>query len=352
MYPKGSVLGPLIFLILMGDIDNGLFYTMLRSFADDTRVLKCISNVKEASHLQEDLFRIYDWATLNNMEFNSLKFEVLRYGADDALKLCTNYLSSSGTIIDDKDHICDLGVMMSNDCSFSTQINHIVDSATQMLSWILRSFKSRHPQMMITLWKTLVLPKIEYCSQLWNPTKKGDIQRIELVQKSLLRKIDGSYGLNYWECLSKFNLYSLQRRRERYQVIYVWKILENIVPNIGNHGIAYHFSPRIGRTCDIKQVNNNAPRKIQNLREASIVVHGARLFNCLPRDIRNLSQCSTDTFKLHLDNFLRKVPDEPCIPGYTAMRQSDSISLLDMQGTIRNILYEVKAPHFILGDQL
>ena len=82
----------------MDDIDNGVVYSMLKSFADDTRVIKGVSNVKDASQFQEDLNTVYEWATTNNMEFNSLKFEALRYGADDALKIFTNYISSSGLV--------------------------------------------------------------------------------------------------------------------------------------------------------------------------------------------------------------------------------------------------------------
>ena len=54
------------------------------------------------------------------------------------------------------------------------------------------------------------------------------------------------------------------------------------------------------------------------------------MFNSLPLDLRNSTGCSVDAFKRKLDRFLRTVPDEPQIPGYTAMRRADSNSLLDM----------------------
>ena len=43
-------------------------------------------------------------------------------------------------------------------------------------------------------------------------------------------------------------MYSLQRRRERYRIIYTWKILENLVPNI-NGCFKYKDHPRLGRMC-------------------------------------------------------------------------------------------------------
>ena len=177
--PQGSVLGPLLFLVLISDIDANVLSSFLSSFADDTRVSKGISGVSDASALQTDLEAIYQWAIDNNMSFNSSKFEVIRRGLDATMKLCTNYTSSDGSIINDKEYVKDLGIIMSADCTFREQINKMCQSARNMCSWILRTFKSRSPILMLTLWKSLVLPILDYCSQLWSPILKGEIQKIE-----------------------------------------------------------------------------------------------------------------------------------------------------------------------------
>ena len=101
-----------------------------------------------------------------------------------------------------------------------------------MCSWILRTFQSRTPEVMLTLWKSLVLPILDYCSQLWCPSKVGEIQQLEEIQKAFTRKIRSPTRNDYWERLQKLHLYSLERRRERYCIIYVWKMLEGLVPNL------------------------------------------------------------------------------------------------------------------------
>ena len=63
---------------------------------------------------------------------------------------------------------------------------------------------------------------------------------------------------------------------------------------------------------------------------ASLPVQGQQLFNALPVAVRNLTGYTVDRFKYALDRFLLSVPDEPQIPGYTAVRRADSNSLLDM----------------------
>ena len=135
-----------------------------------------------------------------------------------------------------------------------------------MCSWILRTFKSRSPEVMKTLWKSLVLPILDYCSQLWCPISAGQIQQLEQIQQSFTRKIRLDERPDYWERLNLLKMYSLQRRRERYRIIYVWKILEQQVPNIwceGNSGIQkLHLEhTRNGRTCQIPPLNNSASRK-------------------------------------------------------------------------------------------
>ena len=183
---------------------------------------------------------------------------------------------------------------------------------------------------MITLWKSLARSRLEYCSQLWCPLKKGDIQNIEMVQRSYIRKISGMRDLSYWEQLNKLKMYSLERRRERYRIIYTWRILEGHVPNVGNNRITSREHERRGRECVPPSVKPSADRQVQNLIYSSLPVHGQKLFNALPRSLRNLSGCKVDTFKHELDKFLQTIPDEPRIRGYEQYSRTESNSLIDM----------------------
>ena len=243
--PQGSVIGPLLFLILIGDIDADLLHSFLSSFADDTRASKGVNSLRDTSLLQTDLDAIYSWATNNNMTFNSKKLELLRYGDNDALKAETSYHSPDGSVIPEKAHVKDLGVIMSSSGTFSDHINTVCQKARDMCSWILRTFKSRSPAVMMTLWKSLVIPIMDYCSQLWCPTQAGQIHQLEEIQQQFTRKIRLVECTDYWERLTNLKMYSLQRRRERYRIIYVWKILELQVPNIEETVVFNNFTRRI-----------------------------------------------------------------------------------------------------------
>ena len=76
------------------------------------------------------------------------------------------------------------------------------------MGWVLRVFQSRKRSLMLTLLKSLVIPLLEYCFQLWNPWKAKDIQAIEAIQRTFTYKITEVQHLNYWERLHELKLYS------------------------------------------------------------------------------------------------------------------------------------------------
>ena len=276
---------------------------------------------------------MYNWTRDNNMELNASKFECLRYGPNSDLQQFP-YKSNTGCTIEERDDLKDLGVTMCRDGTFKKHIQATVKTAQNQCSWILRTFMTREVIPMLTLWKSLVQCKLDYCSQLWSPARKGDIHTIEMVQNSFLRKLPAIRHMSYWQKLKQLKLYSQERRRERYTIIYIWRMLEGQVPCInsldGGAKVKSIWHIRRGRECQIPCINHHSPRNIQALKHATLPVRGQQLFNTLPRDIRNMTGCKVDMFKRRLDKYLSTIPDEPQVLGYTAQRRADSNSVLHM----------------------
>ena len=157
------------------------------------------------------------------------------------------------------------------------------------------------------------------------------------MQKAFTRKIPHK-GQDYWDRLRTLRLYSLERRRERYRIIYIWKMLENLAPNLNSDSnqIRSYTSLRHGRRCVIPPVSTAVSPRVRALRDGSLAVHGSRLFNVLPQHLRNMTNVELPEFKKKLDEFLASVPDEPQCPGYTDLRKAESNSLLDMVQTLNH----------------
>ena len=168
---------------------------------------------------------------------------------------------------------------------------------------------------MLILFKSLVLSTVEYCSVLWSPQKLGLIRELEDVQRAFTRKIAGVEHMEYGDRLKKLNLYSLERRRDRYRVIYVWRIINGWSPNLDDdrHKISTSFSARRGLECRIPAMSQTS-QSLKTITDESFAVAGPRQFNCIDKDIRSHNG-TIDSFKAKLDKFLWTIPDQPVIVG-------------------------------------
>ena len=175
---------------------------------------------------------------------------------------------------------------------------------------------------MRTLWVSLIRPIIDYCSPLWSPhpTNYGNIDRLESVLRNFSSKVEGIKSLKYASRLKALKLQSIQRRHERYKIIYIYKIKEGIVPNLPNsptdsltnYSLIFSSSSRNGTRCSIPNPRlHYNPAMIQ--RQSSFAQTASDLWNSIPPCLSSISQLPVVKFKTHLDKFLAQLPDEPRI---------------------------------------
>ena len=97
----------------------------------------------------------------------------------------------------------DLGVVVSGDLKSGKQCSEVVKKANRILSMIKRNFTDRSKETIISLYKTLVRPHLEYCSQIWSPHFDKDIKLIESVQQRATKLVTGMQGLQCNERLKQ-----------------------------------------------------------------------------------------------------------------------------------------------------
>lgn len=218
--PQGSVLGPLLFLVYINDLVTSLRcpYYM---FADDVKV---VGN-PTSEMIQEDLDTIHKWTVEWDMPLNLRK----------CVRLIASHIEAPlrhmGT---EEDRVAltnvevakDLGIQVTADFKPGKQCAAAANKARWALHQLRRTVASRIPEVLLPLYKAYVRPHLEYAVQAWNPIMQRDIKLLQRIQRSFTRMIPSIRSLPYEDRLRQLNLFSLVRRRQRGDLIEVFKILK------------------------------------------------------------------------------------------------------------------------------
>ena len=165
---------------------------------------------------------------------------------------------------------------------------------------------------------------MDYGSVLWYPVQqKVLLKRCEAPRISFTKKAWGMRNLDYWERLSQLGMYSQERRRERYMIIFLWKLAEKLVQGYKQDFVQ---NPRRGRLAVIHHPPTHQPPAVRKAREASLPCRGSKLFNLIPRELRGMSGTVLQ-FKVSLDVWLSTIPDQPTVNG--RQRAAKTNSLID-----------------------
>ena len=228
--PQGSVLGPILFLIYINDLDDSTTSNVLK-FADDTKLFRKVNTDGDKQHLQNDVDRLVKWSEKWQMLFNFGKCKCLHTGHGN---LNVNYKMGDavlGTTVKEKD----LGVTISADMKVSEQCGIAASKGNQILGLIRRNITYKGKKLIIPLYKAIVRPRLEYCIQAWRPYRKKDIDTLERIQRRATKMIPELRDLSYEERLKECGLTTLETRKLRGDQIEVFKILngyENIDRNM------------------------------------------------------------------------------------------------------------------------
>ena len=331
--PQGSVLGPILFVIFINDLINILENCTLLTFADDTKIVSRVSTVADTQNLQTNLNKIISWSETNNMELNHNKFDLISHkpsSVNENIQLFKSlpfhdqfftYYASNNTPIYSSEVVRDLGLFIDNKLNWNKHISTIVQKSKQLCGWICSVFYSRESDVMLTLFRSLIRTRLEYCCEIWNPHLLKDIRRIEQVQRSFTVKINGMREIDYWSRLEKLKIRSLQRRREKQIILHVWKILNNVYPNSINLEFKETQRPKA-----IRAILNPLPRirgRTLTLYESSFIINSVKLWRILPPKLTYIDDLNK--FKLELDKFLNTIPDKPPLPNYPYLNKNSLI---------------------------
>ena len=189
----------------------------------------------------------------------------------------------------------DLGVQVDNRLKFSAQCDTAVGKANATLGMIKRTIVSRNHKTITKLYKALVRPKLEYCIQAWRPYLRKDIDKIERVQRRATKLISECRFLPYKDRLQYSGLTTLEDRRDRGDMIEVFKLIKGVTKMDSTKLINISSNTRTrGHACKLLK---NRPRL--DIRKNYFSHRVVNKWNALPAHV--IEADSVNSFKNRYD---------------------------------------------------
>lgn len=214
-------------------IDECFKYSRFYLFADDLKIMKPIQSNLDSIMLQDDINRLANWCTLNNMHLNISKCHYIQFTRNK--KVLENKYYIDGVEVQKLSSVRDLGVQLDQALKFDVHILNIVSKSFKVLGFVLRNSKEfKRPSTKIKLFNTLVRPILEYGSVVWNPHYDVYTKRLESVQKRFLYHL--CYGdhlakqlTSYSDRLKHYHLDALASRRKKLDFTILHKIFSGTI---------------------------------------------------------------------------------------------------------------------------
>ena len=180
--PQGSVLGPLLFLIYIDDLPGVVqnFLSKVNLFADDILLYHLISVLEDYATLQRAISLIEEWSITNFLNFNAAKCKYMIISRKRSPPSPEYPLRLFGCPMQSVDCYKYLGLLITNNLTWSTHIDSVCSCAKKILGLIYRRFySSANQDTLKQLYTSLVRPHLEYACQVWDPHLVKDKKALE-----------------------------------------------------------------------------------------------------------------------------------------------------------------------------
>ena len=189
--PQGSVLGPLLFILYINDLEEYLVDFRIGLYADDTALYYSGDTIEDIMlTLQDEMGTVGHWLRANKLSLNVKKTKFVIFGTRfKTSKLPRLSLSIFGEEIEQVTVMKYLGVMLDNNLNFTDHVEYLGKKATQKLGAIAKVRKCIGRSTTLTLYKSMVLPHFDYCDIVYMNTSVYNLNRLQYIQNSACRII-------------------------------------------------------------------------------------------------------------------------------------------------------------------
>ena len=292
--PQGSILGPLLFTVLIADFGKCLNSVDFHQYADDVQCyigskLNCVSQT--VHKINEDMDKISAYSSANGLRLNHDKCKFMVIGTKQKIadfnKLDIPQVSIDNHVIKRESNLKNLGVVFDEYLSWVKHVNKIICRAYGALRSLYRFKNFLSEESKKSLCDSLVLSHFDYCDTVLLNISNILSSKIQKVQNACvrfifnIRKFDREHISPY---LVKLNWLNMESRRNLHALTLMYKIDKKLVPN--------YISELVNRNRNVHSYNTRAASDFRNtrcnlsIRQKSFFGHIPSMFNNLPLTLK------------------------------------------------------------------
>ncbi len=298
--PQGSILGPLLFVIMTHDISDVISFSKYHMYADDTQLYtssKPLNVISKVPLINQDLSAIDSWSKRNALNLNASKCMYIIIGSPQTLKKVTNQdipsLSINGIDIPRVNACKNLGIKFDTNLSWEPHVNSLISKAFYKLKHLYRSKTFLSIEVKLRLCDSLILSAFNYCDFLFSNMSLALQSKIQRIQNSCLRY---SYSIRKYDHISPYLVQSgwlnMSYRRACHGLSLVYKIVHKLVPDYVIEPIS---SLNIQHSYATRHQHLPVPLCRTSIKSSFFYSEYIKKYNSLPESIK--SSTSLSSFK-------------------------------------------------------